>query len=76
MGAAVFAEVGCGNCHTLAAAGSTGMIGPPLDGRTPSYGRFLKQVTDGGFGMPPYGGTLSDDQIQDVVAFVLESIQR
>ena len=30
-GRAVFARMGCGSCHTLAAAGSHGQIGPPLD---------------------------------------------
>lgn len=30
-GKAIFAQQGCGSCHTLAAAGSTGMIGPDLD---------------------------------------------
>jgi mono/diheme cytochrome c family protein len=30
-GRAVFARMGCGSCHTLAAAGSHGAIGPSLD---------------------------------------------
>jgi mono/diheme cytochrome c family protein len=30
-GRLVFARVGCGSCHTLAAAGSHGIIGPSLD---------------------------------------------
>ena len=30
-GRAVFARMGCGSCHTLRAAGSRGIIGPPLD---------------------------------------------
>jgi cytochrome c oxidase subunit 2 len=30
-GAAVFQSAGCGSCHTLKAAGSTGKIGPDLD---------------------------------------------
>ncbi len=32
-GKAVFASEGCGACHTLAAAGATGTIGPDLDAR-------------------------------------------
>ena len=40
-GAAVFEAQGCGSCHTLAAAGSTGETGPDLDGaladRDPGY---------------------------------------
>src|SRR5476649_907954 len=30
-GKAVFASAGCGGCHTLKAAGSTGNVGPNLD---------------------------------------------
>jgi mono/diheme cytochrome c family protein len=30
-GVAVFNDQGCGSCHTLAAAGSTGNVGPNLD---------------------------------------------
>jgi cytochrome c oxidase subunit 2 len=30
-GAQVFANNGCGGCHTLAAAGTTGTVGPNLD---------------------------------------------
>jgi mono/diheme cytochrome c family protein len=75
-GMTVFAEAGCGNCHVLAAAGSTGTIGPVLDGRSADYARVLEQVTDGGGGMPASAGVLTDVQIQDVVAFTLESIER
>lgn len=32
-GRVVFARMGCGSCHTLAAAGSAGSIGPNLDER-------------------------------------------
>jgi mono/diheme cytochrome c family protein len=33
-GKAVFAANGCGGCHTLAAAGATGKVGPDLDDLT------------------------------------------
>ena len=40
-GAQVFETQGCGSCHTLAAAGSSGQTGPDLDGaladRDPAY---------------------------------------
>ena len=73
-GAEVFVAAGFGNCHTLLAAGATGTIAPALDGRTPSYERFLAQVTEGGFGMPAYRGQLTKTEIEDVVAFVLDAI--
>lgn len=72
-GRAVFAAAGCGNCHTLSAAGSTGTIGPDLDTRTPNYVLFREQVQTGGGGMPAYAGILTAQEIEDVVAFVLAS---
>jgi mono/diheme cytochrome c family protein len=38
-GRAVFAAMGCGSCHRLAAAGSQGQIGPPLDQVLPRHTR-------------------------------------
>ena len=35
-GKAVFASAGCGGCHTLAAAGANGNVGPNLDATKPS----------------------------------------
>jgi cytochrome c2 len=39
VGRTVFARMGCGSCHRLAAAGSTGEIGPSLDERLPGHTR-------------------------------------
>ena len=36
-GAKVFASAGCGSCHTLAAAKSSGQVGPNLDQAQPGY---------------------------------------
>jgi cytochrome c oxidase subunit 2 len=41
-GAAVFKNNGCGSCHTLTAAGTTGKIGPDLD-KLPQYATQAKQ---------------------------------
>ena len=38
-GRAIFARMGCGSCHRLSAAGSTGEIGPSLDERLPGHSR-------------------------------------
>jgi mono/diheme cytochrome c family protein len=38
-GLAVFARMGCGSCHTFAAAGSQGQIGPDLDQRLSMHNR-------------------------------------
>jgi mono/diheme cytochrome c family protein len=60
----------CGGCHTLSDAGSGGTVGPNLDGVKPSYEKALAQVTNGGGGMPPFKGTLTEQQIKDVAAYV------
>ena len=69
-GAKVFASAGCGSCHTLAAAKSGGQVGPNLDDAKPSYDVVVDKVTNGGGGMPAFGGQLSEQQIRDVAAFV------
>jgi mono/diheme cytochrome c family protein len=69
-GAKVFATAGCGGCHTLAAAGSSGQAGPNLDATRPSFERVQLQVARGGGGMPAFGGQLTPAQIRDVSAFV------
>ena len=66
---------GCSSCHTLADAGSTGTVGPNLDALKPPYDAVVAQVTNGGGGMPPFGDTLSEQQIQDVAAYVSSATQ-
>ena len=61
---------GCGSCHTLSDAGATGMVGPNLDDLKPPFETVVTQVTNGGGGMPPFKGTLTEEQIQDVAAYV------
>jgi mono/diheme cytochrome c family protein len=72
-GRAVFDEAGCGGCHVLEAAGSSGTIGPSLDDTQVSFDEAVEQVRDGGGGMPAFGDRLSDEEIQNVAAFVVES---
>jgi cytochrome c6 len=66
---------GCAGCHTLADAGSTGTIGPNLDDLKPSHDAVVAQVTSGGGGMPAFGDSLSEEQIQDVAAYVSSATQ-
>ncbi len=75
-GEEVFASNGCGSCHTMEAAGSTGTTGPDLDDLQPSFDAVVGQVTDGGGGMPAFGGTLSPEQIDAVAAYVVDSTSR
>ena len=72
-GAQLFADNGCGNCHTLEAAGTTGTTGPNLDEVQPSFDAAVEQITNGGGVMPAFGESLSDQQIRDLAAYVVES---
>jgi mono/diheme cytochrome c family protein len=80
-GRALFARMGCGSCHRLAAGAGIGPIGPDLDRMLPSYdARALRaKIADpypaGATGsfvrMPAYGGRLSDAELDALVAFLL-----
>jgi len=69
-GKQVFASAGCGGCHTLKDAGSTGNVGPNLDQLKPSKAAVAHQVEVGGGAMPSFKGQLSDAQIQAVAGYV------
>lgn len=73
VGAAVFKDAGCGGCHALSAAGSTGTAGPDLDALQPSREDVLQQVKSGGSGMPAFEGRLSTSEIEDVAEYVASS---
>jgi len=72
-GEAIYAENGCGGCHTLEAAGSSGNIGPNLDDTQPDLELAIDRVTNGAGAMPAFGDQLEPQQIADVAAFVVES---
>jgi mono/diheme cytochrome c family protein len=72
-GKAVFASAGCGGCHTLSEAGSSGTVGPRLDDANLSFDRVATQVKNGGGAMPPFGESLTQQQIDDVAAFVSQA---
>ena len=72
-GATVFGTAGCGSCHTLAAAHSSGTVGPNLDRLAPSQAIIVPTVTNGSFGMPPFGTSLTSAQINDLAAYVYQS---
>ena len=64
---------GCGSCHTLADAGTSGTIGPNLDDSQPSFELAVDRVTNGQGAMPSFEGQLSEEQIEDVAAYVSQS---
>ena len=72
-GEEVYASAGCGSCHVLQAAGSTGTIGPNLDESKPDLDLIVERVTNGASPMPAFKDQLTEQQIQDVAAYVFES---
>jgi cytochrome c553 len=72
-GEAVFASAGCGGCHALEAANASGAIGPNLDDAKPDFELVVDRVTNGQGAMPSFEGQLSEQQINDVAAYVVES---
>ena len=60
----------CSGCHTLSDAGSSGSIGPNLDAASPAYDKVVDRATNGQGIMPPFKGKLTEQQIQDVAAYV------
>jgi cytochrome c oxidase subunit 1 len=76
VGAKVFAAGGCGQCHTLAAAGASGKVGPVLDGLPLTEALVVDRVTHGKGGMPSFAARLSAQQIADVAAYVVASAKR
>jgi cytochrome c6 len=69
-GQRLFTQTGCGSCHTLAAAGSTGVAGKKLNGLKLDPATVARWIRTGGGGMPSFGDQLSDPQLRQVAAFV------
>jgi cytochrome c6 len=72
-GKAVFGKAGCGGCHTLQEAKSTGTVGPNLDQAHPDYRLATSRVTNGKGVMPSFKGQLSDQDIANVAMYVVKA---
>jgi cbb3-type cytochrome c oxidase subunit III len=72
-GAEIFADAGCGSCHTLAAAGTNGTIGPNLDDASPDKALVVDRVTNGLGAMPSFSDRLDQEQIDAVATYVSEN---
>jgi len=72
-GKEVFAE-NCSVCHGATGHGGNG--GPDLTTmpKAKEQAGAEEQVTNGGGGMPPFSGTLSEEEIKNVAAYVVEDI--
>jgi sulfite dehydrogenase len=72
-GKAVFDSAGCAGCHTLADAGASGAVGQNLDDAQPPHELVIDRVTNGAGAMPSFADQLSEQQIQDVAAYVVQA---
>ena len=68
-GAKLFTD-NCSSCHTLAAAGASGQVGPNLDQLRPGPDLVTRQVNSGGGAMPSFKGKLTDAQIKQIADYV------
>lgn len=72
-GKTIFAD-NCASCHGEDGHGGPG--GPDLTTMPLAQTEegTIQQVTNGGGGMPPFGEQLSEDEISDVAAFVVQDV--
>ncbi len=69
----IFTNYGCGSCHSLGDAGSTGHVGPAFDGNSGLSQDFIVgRVTNGQGMMPSFGGQLSGDEINAVASYIMK----
>jgi mono/diheme cytochrome c family protein len=75
QGQQVFSE-NCAVCHGATGQGGNG--GPDLrtQPKAQQVDTAIEQVTNGGGGMPPFGGQLSDAQIRAVATYVVQEIAK
>lgn len=75
-GAALWHQKGCEDCHRIAGYG--GLRGPDLTdvgARLPAT-RLTWRIANGGYGMPPYGPSLSSREIEDLTRFLSTRLGR
>lgn len=72
-GKKIFSAQGCGSCHTLSDAGSSGSVGPNLDDSKPAFDLVVDRVTNGAGAMPSFKDKLDEQEIKDVAAYVSTS---
>jgi DMSO/TMAO reductase YedYZ molybdopterin-dependent catalytic subunit/mono/diheme cytochrome c family protein len=66
----------CSTCHSLADAEALGAVGPNLDELARSVQQVEAAVTNGVGAMPPFGETLTPEQLSDVARYVFEATRR
>ena len=73
-GRQLFNDWSCSQCHTLADAGSSGSIGPALDGNANLTHDFaVDRITNGAGPMPGFGGQMTDEEIDLLATYIVQA---
>lgn len=72
-GKALFAQLGCGACHTLGAARAVGTAGPNLDIIGLPAAEIVRQLTRGSIAMPSFRNRLTAKQISQLAGYIAAS---
>ena len=75
QGRALFIKTGCGNCHTVAAAGTTGQLGPNFDtSERLDRVQIRTEIDNGANGMPSFQGRFTRAQERAVIDFIYRTM--
>ncbi|MXO66652.1 c-type cytochrome [Altericroceibacterium endophyticum] len=72
QGRQLFQDWSCGACHVLHDAGGHGQAGPSLDQGHRSIQYIAGRIANGGGPMPPFAGSLNDDEIEALAIYIAQ----
>jgi len=70
-GRELFNNWSCSACHTLADAGSAGVVGPSLDNPDLTRDVIVSRITNGQGAMPSFGGQITDEEIATLADYIV-----
>jgi mono/diheme cytochrome c family protein len=74
-GRSIFVSAGCGACHTIASAHTSGQLGPDFDtSEQLNRAQIRTEIDAGGNGMPSYQHTLTPRQKRAITEFIFQTM--
>ena len=71
-GKQLFEDWGYATCHAMADAGASGHVGPAFDGNAALTKDFtVTRITNGQGAMPPFGGSMTDEEIDALADYIV-----